>query len=108
MKSSDFKFFVSDYSSYGELPVKILYAGNTITNDVFWWDSSENCWNKSIFPLWEIKADPDFVPVERFDDGSISISDALGDIPPRGLKSVCPGQFGDLQISIDSEINGEM
>lgn len=108
MKNSDFKFYLTDYSEYGEPNVKVLYAGNIVTNDVFWWDSGEKCWNGSIFPLWAIVADPDFVEVRDFSDGTISITDALGDVPPTGLKSQFPTQFGNLQISIDSEINVEM
>ena len=100
MKTNHIRFFVCDDGED-----EILYAGNSITGDLFFFDNDEGCWDKSIYPIWAILEDDDFVEVEEFSNGFISTSDALDEKGVSNSLIFCyPNQFGDLQLNIRSVV----
>ena len=100
MKTNHIRFFVCDDD--GD---EILYAGNAITGDLFFFDNNEHCWDKSIYSLWSILEDEDFVEVDEFSNGFVSTSDALDERGCTNSLIWCfPSQFGDLQLNIRSVV----
>ncbi len=102
MKTDHIRFFVARNEDDKD---NILYAGNMITGDMFFFDNEENCWEKSIYSFWSIIEDDDFVEVEEFSNGYISTADALDERGVSNSLIFCyPNQFGDLQLNIRSVV----
>ena len=105
METNHIKF----YKTRGWNSLDTLYAGNVITGDVFLFDNEDHEWRRSLFNLSQIASDSDFVEVEEFANGEISINDAIfNGVSASSLIYCYPSQFGDSQIRIRSQILGEV
>lgn len=81
----------------------ILYALYTPQNKAFWFDNYSLEWQGSIYPANVIINDPDFVKVDdNWDNGYISIDDAINGTAPQSLDYYYPAinsqEIGELTL----------
>lgn len=69
----------------------ILYALYNPQNKAFWFDNYSLEWHGSIYPASVIINEPDFVKVDdNWDNGYISIDEAINGAAPQGLDCFYP------------------
>lgn len=79
-KKEFFKFYVAKHPACLGLPAEtagILYVGNIINENVYWFDNNNEEWHKSLYTHKNLINDPEFKPVKYFDNGYISSDDAV-------------------------------